>query len=178
MTGVIGLWWAPGQSPVRPGRPSSTTVCPWLCASNWTIWPRGASSSAASTCWPSDCPAPARTHALCAGAHRLVESGRSVLFAPAYRLVQDLLAAKRDLSLPRQLRKLDNYDFLLLDDLGYLPQGAEESKVLFTLIAERYERRSLGITSNLVFSEWGAHLCQPNGHGGGHRPGGPPLGHP
>ena len=68
--------------------------------------------------------------------------------------VQDLLAAKRDLALPRQLRKLDNYDFLLLDDLGYLPQGAEESEVLFTLIAERYERRSLGITSNLVFSQW------------------------
>ena len=63
-------------------------------------------------------------------------------------------AAKRDLDLPRQLRKLDNFDFLLLDDLGYLPQGAEESEVLFTLIAERYERRSLGITSNLVFSEW------------------------
>ena len=54
----------------------------------------------------------------------------------------------------RQLRKLDSYDFLLLDDLGYLPQGAEESEVLFTLIAERYERRSLGITSNLVFSQW------------------------
>ena len=73
-------------------------------------------------------PGTGKTHALCAGAHRLVESGRSVLFAPAYRLVesgrsvlfapayrlvQDLLAAKRDLSLPRQLRKLDNYDFLL-----------------------------------------------------------------
>ena len=58
------------------------------------------------------------------------------------------------LALPRQLRKLDNYDFLLLDDLGYLPQGAEESEVLFTLIAERYMRRSLGITSNLVSSRW------------------------
>ena len=76
-----------------------------------------------------------------------MEAGHSGLFAPAYRLVQELLAAKRDLSLPRQLRKLDNYDFLLLDDLGYLPQGAEESKVLFTLIVERYERRSLGITA-------------------------------
>ena len=52
------------------------------------------------------------------------------------------------------LRKLDNFDLLIIDDLGYLPQGAEESEVLFTLIAERYERRSLGITSNLVFSEW------------------------
>ena len=99
-------------------------------------------------------PGTGKTHALCAVGHRLVESGHSVLFAPAYRLVQDLLAAKRDLSLPRQLRKLDSYDFLLLDDLGYLPQGAEESEVLFTLIAERYERRSLGITSNLVFSQW------------------------
>ena len=84
-------------------------------------------------------PGTGKTHALCAVGHRLV---------------QDLLAAKRDLALPRQLRKLDNYDFLLLDDLGYLPQGAEESEVLFTLIAERYERRSMGITSNLVFSQW------------------------
>ena len=63
-----------------------------------------------------------------------------MLFAPTYRLVQELLAAKRDL----ELRRLDNFDFLLLDDLGYLPQGAEESEILFTLIAERYERRSLG----------------------------------
>ena len=63
-------------------------------------------------------------------------------------------AAMRALDLPRRLRKLDNFGFLLLDDLGYLPQGTEESEVLFTLIAERYERRSLGITSNLVFSEW------------------------
>ena len=96
-------------------------------------------------------PGTGKTHAL---GHRLVEAGHSVLFAPAYRLVQELLAAKRDLDLPRQLRKLDNFDFLLLDDLGYLHQGAQESEVIFPLIAERYERRSLGITSNLVFSEW------------------------
>ena len=99
-------------------------------------------------------PGTGKTHAMCAIGHRLVESGRSVLFAPAYRLVQDMLAAKRDLELPRMLRKLDNFDLLVIDDLGYLPQGAEESEVLFTLIAERYERRSLGITSNLVFSQW------------------------
>ena len=73
-------------------------------------------------------PGTGKTHALCAVGHRLVESCRSVLFAPAYRLVQDLLAAKRDLALPRQLRKLDGYDFLLLDDLGYLPQGAESPR--------------------------------------------------
>ena len=96
-------------------------------------------------------PGTGKTHVLCALGHRLVEAGHSVLFAPAYRLVQELLAAKRDLDLPR---RLDNFYFLLLDDLGYVPQGTEESEVLFTLIAERYERRSLGITSNLVFSEW------------------------
>ena len=100
-------------------------------------------------------PGTGKTHALCAIGHRLVESGRSVLFAPAYRLVQDLLAAKRDLELPRLLRKLDYIDLIIIDDLGYLPQGADEAEVLFTLIAERYERRSIGISSNLVFSEWG-----------------------
>ena len=99
-------------------------------------------------------PGTGKTHAMCAIGHRLVQAGRSVLFIPAYRLVQDMLAAKRDLDLPRMLRKLDNFDLLVIDDLGYLPQGTEESEVLFTLIAERYERRSLGITSNLVFSEW------------------------
>ena len=99
-------------------------------------------------------PGTGKTHAMCAIGHRLVESGRSVLFTPAYRLVQDMLAAKRDLELPRMLRKLDNFDLLIIDNLGYLPRGAEESEVLFTLIAECYERTSLGITSNLVFSQW------------------------
>ena len=63
-------------------------------------------------------PGTGKTHARCALGHRLVEAGHSVLFAPAYRLVQELLAAKRDLDLPRQLRKLDNFDFLLLGALG------------------------------------------------------------
>ena len=68
-------------------------------------------------------PGTGRTHALCALGHRLVESGRSVPFVPDYRLVQELLAAKRDLALPRQLRKLDNFDFLFLDDLGLPASG-------------------------------------------------------
>ena len=108
-------------------------------------------------------PGTGKTHALCALGHRLVEAGHSVLFAPAYRLVQELLAAKRDLDLPRQLRKLDNFDFLLLDDLGYLPQGAEESEVLFTLIAERYEPVA-GHHVKPGLLGVGAHLCQPHGH--------------
>ena len=111
-----------------------------------------------------DCPAPARPTPCAPWATAWWKLATSVLFAPAYSLVQELLAAKRDLDLPRRLRELDNFDFLLLDDLGYLPQGAEESEILFTLIAERYERRSLGITSNLVLLRVGTHLRQPHGH--------------
>ena len=56
--------------------------------------------------------------------------------------------------LPRALRALDVFDAIILDDLGYVQQTAEEAEVLFTLMAERYERRALIITSNLVFSQW------------------------
>jgi DNA replication protein DnaC len=64
------------------------------------------------------------------------------------------MAAKLDLELPRALRKLDHFEVLILDDLGYLKHRADEAEVLFMLIAERYERRSLIVTSNMVFSQW------------------------
>lgn len=99
-------------------------------------------------------PGTGKTHAMAALGHRLIEQGHSVYFAPTYQLVQDLLAAKRDLELPRMLRKLDQFAALILDDLGYLKHRADEAEVLFTLIAERYERRSLIVTSNRVFSQW------------------------
>lgn len=99
-------------------------------------------------------PGVGKTHGLCAVGHALVEAGHSVLFTPAYALVQELLSAKRDLQLPRALRKLDLFEVILLDDLGYVQQSPEEAEVLFTLLAERYERRSVMVTSNLVFSQW------------------------
>jgi DNA replication protein DnaC len=99
-------------------------------------------------------PGRGKSHAAAALGHALVRRGRSVLFTPTFRLVQELLAAKRDLALPRALAKLDAFDLLILDDIGYVQQSAEEVEVLFTLMAERYERRSLVITSNLVFGEW------------------------
>jgi DNA replication protein DnaC len=99
-------------------------------------------------------PGVGKTHAACALGEALVRKGHSVLFTPTFRLVQELLAAKRDLALPRALRKLDLFDVLILDDIGYVQQAPEEVEVLFTLLAERYERRSLMITSNLVFSAW------------------------
>jgi DNA replication protein DnaC len=99
-------------------------------------------------------PGVGKSHALCAVAHALIEAGHSVLFTPAYAVVQELLSAKRDLDLPRALRKLDLFEVILLDDLGYVQQSPEEAEVLFTLLAERYERRSVMVTSNLVFSQW------------------------
>lgn len=100
-------------------------------------------------------PGVGKSHLACALGRALVERGHSVFFAPTYQLVQQLLVARRDLALPRALRQLDAYDLVILDDIGYVQQSADEAEVLFTLMAERYERRSLLITSNLVFSEWG-----------------------
>jgi DNA replication protein DnaC len=99
-------------------------------------------------------PGTGKTHLLCALGQELVRNGRTVLFAPTFQIVQRLLAAKRDLRLPSELKKLDRFDALLLDDIGYVQQNREEMEVLFTLLAERYERRSVLITSNLVFSKW------------------------
>lgn len=100
-------------------------------------------------------PGVGKSHLACSIGHALVDAGRSVFFTPTYQLVQMLLAARRDLCLPKALRSLDVFDAIILDDLGYVQQTADEAEVLFTLMAERYERRSLIITSNLVFSEWG-----------------------
>jgi DNA replication protein DnaC len=69
-------------------------------------------------------------------------------------LVQSLLAARQSLTLERALKKLDKFDLIILDDLGYVQQDRDEMEVLFTFLGERYERRSLIITSNLVFSQW------------------------
>lgn len=77
--------------------------------------------------------------------HELIAAGRSVLFAPTFKPVQDLLAGKRDLALPRALRKFDRFEVIILNDIGYVKQSPEEIEVLFTLLV---------ITSNLVFSEW------------------------
>lgn len=99
-------------------------------------------------------PGVGKTHAACALGEALVREGYSVCFTPTYQLVQELLAAKRDLCLPRLLRRYDVFEVLILDDLGYVQQSPEEAEVLFTLLAERYERRSIVLTSNLVFSQW------------------------
>jgi DNA replication protein DnaC len=99
-------------------------------------------------------PGRGKTHLVCAIGHELVMRGYRVLFTATFALVQRLLLAKRDLRLEKELALLDGFDAIVLDDIGYVQQSREEMEVLFTFLAERYERRSVIITSNLVFSEW------------------------
>ena len=99
-------------------------------------------------------PGSGKTHLLCAIGQELILQDRRVLYTSCSLLVQQMLIAKRDLKLPRVLKMLSRYDALIIDDIGYVQQNREEMEVLFILLAERYERGSLMITSNLPFSKW------------------------
>jgi DNA replication protein DnaC len=99
-------------------------------------------------------PGSGKSHCLCALGEQLVHQGRSILFTTCSLLVQELLIAKRDLRLTKVIKKLSRQDGLIIDDLGYVQQSREEMEVLFTLLAERYERGSVMLTSNLPFSKW------------------------
>ena len=118
-------------------------------------------------------PGVGKSHALCAVGHALVEAGHSVLCAPAYALVQERLGAKRDLDLPRALRKLDLFEVILLDDLGYVQQSPDEAEALFTL--RRALRAPLGDGDQQPgLQPVGADLPRPDGDGRGDRPPGAP----
>src|SRR2546421_5970399 len=99
-------------------------------------------------------PGVGKSHCLAAVGYELVYAGHPVLWTPTSALVQRLLAAKRDLRLPEALAKLDKFVCVILDDIGYVQHDRDEMEVLFTFLAERYERKSVMITTNLVFSEW------------------------
>ena len=99
-------------------------------------------------------PGSGKTHLLCALGDELIQHGKSVYFVECVLLVQRLLLAKRELWLERELKRLDKYEALIIDDIGYVQQSREEMEVLFTLLAHGYEHRSVLITSNLVFSQW------------------------
>jgi DNA replication protein DnaC len=99
-------------------------------------------------------PGSGKTHLLSAIGHELVHQDRRVVFTTCGLLVQDLLVAKRELRLAKALKKLAKFEALIIDDIGYVQHDREEMEVLFTLLAERYERRSVMLTSNLPFSKW------------------------
>jgi DNA replication protein DnaC len=99
-------------------------------------------------------PGSGKTHMLQAISQQLVRQGRRMLFTTCEMLVQDLLIAKRDLKLSRLIKRYSRYEGMVIDDLGYIRQTREEMEVVFTLLAERYERGSVLLTSNLPFSKW------------------------
>jgi DNA replication protein DnaC len=100
-------------------------------------------------------PGVGKSHLVSALGHALIDAGRRVLFTRCSELVQRLQAARRDLRLAHELAKLDRFDLLILDDLSYVRRDQAETSVLFELIAERYERKSIAITANTPFSQWG-----------------------
>ena len=106
-------------------------------------------------------PGSGKTHLLSALGQELIRQGRRVAFSTCSRLVQDLLRGKKELRLSRAIKKLAYYEALVIDDIGYVQQSREEMEVLFTLLAERYERGSVLITSNLPFSKWEAIFKDP-----------------
>jgi DNA replication protein DnaC len=99
-------------------------------------------------------PGSGKTHVACAIGQEMIRAGRKVMFASCGLIVQDLLAAKRDLKLRGFLEKISRYQVMILDDIGYVQYSREEMEVLFALLAERYERGSVVLTSNLAFSGW------------------------
>jgi DNA replication protein DnaC len=117
-----------------------------LCAGDWI--------RSASNCLLFGGSGTGKTHIAAAIGYGLIEAGHSVLFTRTTDLVQRLQAARRDLALPTLLTKLDRIDCLILDDLGYVRKDQSETSILFELIAERYEHRSLIITCDRPFADW------------------------
>jgi DNA replication protein DnaC len=100
-------------------------------------------------------PGAGKSHLLCALAQEVISTqGRKIKYTTCALLVQDLLVAKRELQLRQEIKKLAKYEGLIIDQMGYGQQSREEMEVLFTLLAERYERGSVLLTSNLPFSRW------------------------
>ena len=100
-------------------------------------------------------PGGGKSHLSAALGLALIENGRRVFFARTTDLVQRLQIARREFGLESAIAKLDRYDMLILDDLAYVTKDQAETSVLFELIAARYERRSMLITANQPFGEWG-----------------------
>ena len=99
-------------------------------------------------------PGSGKSHLLCAIAQELIHKGRRIYSTACSLLVQELLSGKKELKLAKVLKRLARYDAVLIDDIGYVEQSREEMEVLFTFLAERYERGSIMLTSNLPFSKW------------------------
>jgi len=99
-------------------------------------------------------PGSGKTHLLSGIAQELSRREHRVMFKSCEEWVELLLHQKAEINLSAYLKKLDKYELLFIDDIGYVQKNREEMEVLFSLLAHRYERGSVMITSNLMFSQW------------------------
>jgi DNA replication protein DnaC len=95
-----------------------------------------------------------KSHLAAAIGYAQIDMNKRVLMTSATELVQNLQRDKKNYQLPESLSKLDKYDLLILDDIGYVKKDEGETSVLFELIHHRYESGSLIITANQPFSQW------------------------
>ena len=99
-------------------------------------------------------PGSGKTHLVSGIGQELIKKDKRIYFTTCALLLQDLLRAKKELKLAKFLKKLSGFGGIIVDDIGYVQEAKEEMEVLFTFLAERYERGSVIITSNLPFSKW------------------------
>jgi DNA replication protein DnaC len=99
-------------------------------------------------------PGSGKTHLVSGIGQELIKKGKRIYFTSCAMLLQDLLRAKKELKLAKLLKKFGGIDGIIIDDIGYVQEAKEEMEVFFTFLAERYERGSVMITSNLPFSKW------------------------
>ena len=106
-------------------------------------------------------PGAGKSHAAAGLGHALIDAGYRVFFTRADELVQRLQVARQSLQLTSAINKLDRFDLLIIDDISYVRKDQAETSVLFELIAQRYEHRSVLITANQPFSEWNSVFPDP-----------------
>jgi DNA replication protein DnaC len=104
-------------------------------------------------------PGRGKTHLAAAlGRELVVRHGLNVLFVQSARLMERLLRSREDLRLEKELKRLDKFDLIIVDELGYMEHRRDEMELFFHFLGNCYERRSLIISSNLVFSQWGERI--------------------
>ena len=95
-----------------------------------------------------------KTHLAIGLIQKLCEQNLKCLFTSTSGLIESLVEAKKDLNLSQLWKKLDRYDLIACDELGYIPESKEGADLFFQFISQRYERKSILITTNLTYSEW------------------------
>ena len=95
-----------------------------------------------------------KTHLALALTHGLCQKGYRCLFTSTSMLIEKMILAKKESNILGLMKKLDKYDLITCDELGYIPQETAGADLFFQLISQRSERKSIAITTNLTYSEW------------------------